>query len=180
MNRQLELKDIAGYLPYNLTAVCYTESSQSGTWYITGVDMSDNTVAIESQGIHSHDVFSRIKPILRPKSDLYHPITQKGYKNGEPFVPILEIANSCGKGVWERSRESGWIVNEENDTFIFDNGVFLITDGYHHSTVYNQHTLFDLLHLWKIDYRGLIEAGLAVSTESLKINPYENNQINCQ
>jgi hypothetical protein len=35
---------------------------------------------------------SRIKPIVRPLSDLTKPITQANYNEGEPFVPIVELA----------------------------------------------------------------------------------------
>jgi len=34
---------------------------------------------------------SRMKPIIRPLSDLTKPITQANYNNGEPFVPALEL-----------------------------------------------------------------------------------------
>ena len=35
------------------------------------------------------------------------------------------------------------------------------------------HNLYDLLHRLKFDYRGLIDAKLAVSVHDLPTNPYE-------
>jgi len=40
-------------------------------------------------------------------------------------------------------------------------------------TIWNQYQLFDYLHELKIDYRGLIASGLAVSVYELKNNPYK-------
>jgi hypothetical protein len=39
---------------------------------------------------------------------------------------------------------------------------------------YNQYQLFDFLHELKIDYRGLIDAGLAVDCNTLEVNPYKS------
>ena len=38
-----------------------------------------------------------ITPVVRPLSDLTKPITQKNYNNGEPFVPIVELAKMFAK-----------------------------------------------------------------------------------
>ena len=45
---------------------------------------------------------SRMKPIVRPLSDLTKPITQANYNGGEPFVPMVELAKI--KGIVEESR----------------------------------------------------------------------------
>jgi len=37
----------------------------------------------------------------------------------------------------------------------------------------NQYQLFDYLHELKIDYRGLIDAGLAIDVNTLEVNPYK-------
>ena len=37
----------------------------------------------------------------------------------------------------------------------------------------NQYQLFDYLHELKIDYRRLIDAGLAIDVNTLEVNPYK-------
>jgi hypothetical protein len=39
--------------------------------------------------------------------------------------------------------------------------------------VVNQTILFDCMNELKIDYRGLIESGLAIDANTLKANPYK-------
>jgi hypothetical protein len=66
-------------------------------------------------------------------------------------------------------------------TDIFDNGECMLKFRYSRTlgtfligsdAPQNQYMIFDCLHELKIDYRGLIDAGLCVSCYDLEKNPY--------
>ncbi|MCL2650296.1 MAG: hypothetical protein FWD60_04615, partial [Candidatus Azobacteroides sp.] len=110
------------------------------------------------------------KPILRPLSDLYRTITH----NGKEIVPIVELAKiSFPNCEWEKNKNID-SAESKNGTFFYDyyKGFYYRYKG-GISDVYNQYQLFDYLHELKIDYRGLIESGLAVSVYDLEDNPYK-------
>jgi hypothetical protein len=116
-------------------------------------------------------------------SDLCVEITERGYNDGKPFVPILELANLLGSPARYQ-----WILNsdgccafspeamdyfrwlEEEKSFIHSLSYGDSSTGY---VICNQHEIYDLLHRLHFDYRGLIDAGLAVSVHDLPTNPYE-------
>lgn len=169
MKRELTLPDIVGYLPYGLYC-----------WY------GENIKAALMAGITDYQIpifeVGR-KPILRPMSDLYVEITERGYNDGKPFVPILELANLLGSPARYQ-----WILNsdgccafspeamdyfrwlEEEKSFIHSLSYGDSSTGY---VICNQHEIYDLLHRLRFDYRDLIGAGLAVSVHDLPTNPYE-------
>lgn len=169
MKRELTLPDIVGYLPYGLYC-----------WY------GENIKAALMAGITDYQIpifeVGR-KPILRPMSDLRVEITERGYNEGKPFVPILELANLLGSPALYQ-----WILNsdgccafspeamdyfrwlEEEKSFIHSLSYGDSSTGY---VICNQHEMYDLLHRLHYDYRGLIDAGLAVSVHDLPTNPYE-------
>jgi hypothetical protein len=83
--------------------------------------------------------------VLRPLSDLYRTITH----NGKEIIPIVEMQQ-----MWSGEIPyNGGIVNYEK--------------------IINKFFLFDYLHELKIDYRGLIDAGLAIDMNTLNENPYK-------
>jgi len=152
MERKIKLRDIAGYLPYGL------KMKFAGTNDIR----SDEAKIIK--GIKSGESFY---PILRPISYLNHPITH----NGKEIVPIVELA--C---LFMPNRNWNLYFNNavcSQRVFGFEYGSFFyeLEDIYAH--VDNQYKLFDYLHELKIDYRGLIDAGLAISVYDLPENCYE-------
>lgn len=167
MKRELTLVDIAGYLPHKLQI----ESQFGGEICIANI--------WNLQGA----IVANFKPILRPMSDLYAKITERGYNDGKPFVPILELANLLGAPALYQ-----WILNsdgccafspeamdyfrwlEEEKSFIHSLSYGYSSTGY---VICNQHEMYDLLHRLHFDYRGLIDAGLAVSVHDLPTNPYE-------
>ena len=77
MKRELTLTDIAGYLDHPLLG-------QHPTGAICWIDVE----FIAQHGIS----LARYKPVLRPISDLYVEITERGYNDRKPFVPLVEFA----------------------------------------------------------------------------------------
>lgn len=169
MKRELTLIDIVGYLPYGLYC-WYGENIRAALM----VGIADYQIPIFEVGR---------KPILRPMSDLYVEITERGYNEGKPFVPIVELANLLGSPEvyqWELHSDGRcafspeamdyfrWL--EEEKSFIHSLSYGNSSTGYF---ICNQHEMYDLLHRLHFDYRGLIPAELAVSVHDLKQNPYE-------
>lgn len=176
MKRELTLPDIVGYLPYGLYC-----------WY------GENIKAALMAGITDYQIpifeVGR-KPILRPMSDLYVEITERGYNDGKPIVPILEIGKLSGydcikKYETEGVTEYGFECRNADDVQGYVFGWCQTTQSfgvwYDHiddempsveSMIMNT-DIFDLFHRLHLDYRGLIPAGLAVSVHDLSTNPYE-------
>lgn len=169
MKRELTLPDIVGYLPYGLYC-----------WY------GENIKAALMAGITDYQIpifeVGR-KPILRPMSDLYVEITERGYNDGKLFIPIVELANLLGAPEvyqWELHSDGRCAFSPEAMEYFRWLEVeksFLHTLSYRHDylgyDICNQHEMYDLLHRLHFDYRDLIDAGLAVSVHDLPTNPYE-------
>ena len=164
--RKLELKDICGYFPYGLKV------NQKGFPNRTINPMKRNR---NERGMCIGDFFwiTTEKPILRPLSDLYKETTNNG---SEPFIPIVELAQIVfTDSKFELSNNRGKLCALSGDRKVFyECGVFLTENasGCVWGLVF-QYQLFDKLNEWKIDYRGLIDAGLAVSVYDLSENPYK-------
>ena len=163
--RTLELKDICGYLPYGL--------KMSG---------KDNSIFPIENNLYINSLMSKIfmykhlTPILHPLSDLYRVITH----NGKDIIPIVECAKiampnqNWDEKLWnngiviERCEETGIIIKKfdycKNEMYFKQTG-----DG----AVKNIPQLFDFLDELKIDYRGLIDAGLAIDANTLEIQVYK-------
>lgn len=168
MKRELTLTDIAGYLDHPLLG-------QHPTGAICWIDVE----FIAQHGI----ALAGYKPVLRPMSDLYAEITERGYNDGKPFVPIVELANLVGIPEvyqWELHSDGKCAFSPEamdyfrwldvEKSFIHSLSYGVSSTGY---VIFNQHEMYDLLHLLHFDYRGLIDAGLAVNVHDLPTNPYE-------
>ena len=172
MERKLEQKDVAGYLPYGL----FTYVGTPNTEYSLLEAVSNNFIVFHfksNRGFENTATIDDIKPILRPLSDLYHTITH----NGKEIVPIVELAKRAFKRIndWEL-KGNGAHSRKHKMRFRYNNN-YSDKDrcGYFSSFSkdINQYQLFDYLHELKIDYRGLIEAGLAIDCNTLDINPYK-------
>ena len=169
--KELELKDIAGYLPYRLQGLCRGEVVP----FIISTHYNCDLVAE-----HCLNTMSDIKPLLRPMSDLTKSIVVKGYNNDKEFVPIvalaerafeIEINNITGFSQSGKCRgvnfifdyvEYGFSYSEDIDAFhtqIISPKQNIVTD--------NQSQLFDLLNQWHFDYRNLIGEGLAIDINTL-------------
>ena len=153
MERKLELKDIAGYFPYGLR--CKIGES----FYDFDLKVADNWFGC----------YDKVNIFLRPLSDLYKTITH----NGKEIIPIVELAKITFPlcEYWKLSDERTEAFSCNYGRFYFENGGFCIEDEERYVT--NQYQLFNYLNELKIDYRGLIESGLAVSVYDLEDNPYK-------
>lgn len=168
MKQELALTDIAGYLDHPLLG-------QYPTGEICWIDVE----FIAHHGI----ALAGYKPVLRPMSDIYVKITERGYNDGKSFVPIVELANLLGESEiyqWELHSDGRCVFSPEardyfrwlkvEKSFIHSPSY---RDDYPGYVICNQHEMYDLLHRLHFDYRGLIDAGLAVSVHDLPTNPYE-------
>lgn len=141
MTRELTLTDIAGYLEHPLL----------------GQHPSGNICWIDVEFVAKYGIaLAGYKPVLRPMSDLYVEITERGYNEGKPFVPAKRLGELLG--------------SDYEDCLILDCRI-----KYSPSEVWysDMCAFFDLFHRLHFDYRDLIGAGLAVSVHDLPTNLYE-------
>lgn len=164
--KKLEQKDITGYLPYGLYVMEGNKIRKVVGIYHGSYDFEEGYSSPENGDI------TKSKPILRPMSDLTKEIKQADYNDGEPFVPIVELAKiGRPRGNWKLGDGEAVDLTAH---FKYAPGIF-----YHYSDrneiylVSHQYEMFDQLNAWKFDYRGLIPAGLAIDVNSLPENPYE-------
>jgi hypothetical protein len=157
--KTLQKKDICGYLPYGLRA------SHCGSHPFILRGIAGNCVAETTIRMRIED----IKPILRPLSDLSQTISHEGTE----IIPIVELAKKCGWSSWALSTDKSRVFDGYYE-FYFNGkvGSFFREHGSHDFPVYNQVALFDYMNELKIDYRGLIDAGLAVPVHDFAENPY--------
>ena len=173
-DRRLELRDVAGYLPYGLKVRCHIVNGIVVTHEIVR-NFGRNDFAHLRDGVGLSDERTENVPILRPLSDLYRTITHEGME----IVPIVELARiSYPARDWffdadcicARCAKCQYCVSSLEFRYIEDAfRVGFRNDGYFYvSNVFRQHSLFDYLHELKMDYRGLIDAGLAVSVHDVE------------
>jgi hypothetical protein len=187
MERKLELKDYAGNLDFGLCV--QNQSASKPIWKVVLCDVK-NGFNIENKIISSECLYKNsfnYKLVMRTLSDLYCTITH----NGKEIVPIVELAKIAAPCyVWKINvkkavreiKHKGWT----DRVFFGYSGLDKNNSGskkgrYFYSLYqcdnieypHDQVPLFDYLHELKIDYRGLIDAGLAVSVHDFKNNPYK-------
>lgn len=158
MKRELTLTDIAGYLPYDLKV----QDRDQDIWVLCQLGNADPCMdgdiglTTDDGAYLRYDYLDDILPVLRPMSDLYVEITERGYNDGKPFVPVKRLGELLG--------------SDYEDCLILDCRI-----KYSPSEVWysDMCAFLDLLHRLHFDYRGLIDAGLAVSVHDLPTNPYE-------
>jgi hypothetical protein len=167
-DKKLEFKDIAGYLPYGLKCKYYLDG-----WFHGDFDGWTINDFMDKNSYEEHD----FRLILRPISDLYKTIIH----NEKEIVPIVEMAKiafphfQIGKvNMYNEVTCNEYIegYKQPDITFGFDGENFY---AFYEKeiNVSNQYQLFDYIHELKIDYRGLIDAGLAIDVNTLEINPYK-------
>jgi hypothetical protein len=173
MKRELELRDLCSYFPYGLK-VLYEHSGTATVEVIStggGVQLCEKG---DWRKYHIPKEIERCKPILRPLSDLYKTITH----NGKEIIPIVECAKIAFDTLeWSATLTSAESVNPKGDNVNFDYSSRYSRFNFHSMKYevapYNQYQLFDFLHELKIDYRNLINSGLAIDANTLKANPYK-------
>jgi len=144
---KLELKHLAGYLPYELKAM------DKRTKEIRIVTLLHFTYNKETVG-HNHLLYkglllSEHLPILRPLSDL----TKEIEVNGEKFVPMKKLLKEVG-------------FNYPLECYIQDEQ-WILNDGYR-AIGQLSHRKVDMLLQWHFDIYGLIENNLAIDKNTLK------------
>lgn len=170
--RKLELKDIAGYLPYELHSQVFKNAV-----LINGYELLKYSVMYY---IGDYGEAARIKPILRPISDLYKTITH----NGKEIIPIVELAEITVNVIKTeyRNSERTIVAYTEKGAYYLQyeslrlSRTFLpigdiMDDSFSDEIPYLR--VLDFLNELKIDYRGLIDSGLAISVYDLPENPYK-------
>ena len=166
MERKLTLTDICGYLPYGLKI-------KYDLGY--GTHSLENITSATSK--HMYNAMDELDfcdciPILRPLSDLYRTITN----DGKEICPIVELAKISYPDLEWKIVNDFVVCDDNNYTFDYDiayNQFYCVDKFYHRQYLPNQYQLFDYLHELKIDFRNLIESGLAVSVYDIENNCYK-------
>lgn len=151
----LQLKDIAGYLPYGLKGLHVSEVFSQRV---------EDVVNIHPSNVQSYLFDYELYPLLLPLSSLIEEIEHKGKK----IVPIVELAKLAGYPMDNTCEltagDNGWYeVKSGRVEFLY------MTDSYtFHSLVmgdlvatHNQRAMWDFLDEIHLDYRNLIGRGLA-------------------
>jgi hypothetical protein len=169
--KTLQLKDIAGNLPHKLLGQWINPKLNGDTNYY-GHIVHIGLASVEYYILNNDD----IKPILYPPSDMYKPYIH----SGEEIIPIVELAKlACqfSNFKWKLEKNNGnpmavcgnygFFYSEVNHCFVEQSNIAVskICDI--------KYDLFDFLNELKIDYRGLIQDGLALSVYDLPENPYK-------
>lgn len=167
--------DVCSRIPYGVKAI--SMYSSLGGEEVTGLYPDGKFFLGENNKI----VHSSIKPILFPISCL----TEEIQFHGEKIVPIICLAKieGCLDEVIEAKCKYNHLytalgkVNGDELEFVFDSEdkSFTLYDENNSSPyeVLCSLKLYDWLNSHMIDYRGLIDKGLAKSVFDLKENPYE-------
>jgi len=138
---ELEAKHLVPYLPYELK---FGSGNQKYYEFVlSGIDFYTRTdIQIRTRGNRIYKISDiRVKPLLRPLSDL----TKEIEVNGEKFVPVKKI------------HEKGEKWHSEPIVSHHIKKVYL-TKGYDHIP----HWMFQDLIKWHFDVFGLIDQGLAL------------------
>jgi len=184
--RKLELKDIVGYLPYQLYCINpefgNPDSPKEKTLEVIGMPDFRH---IMLDLLDDEQYYDEITPILRPLSDLHNTIVH----NSKKIIPIVELAKMFYKEqIYYKDFhfENGFgAINRSEDGFISFNidekkrnfNAYSHSEGDFWFDTYDYDILnielLDYLNELKIDYRGLIDSGLAISVYDLENNPYK-------
>lgn len=194
-DKDLLLKDISARLPYKMKFQarkgvwemnelnCGIYPVWANTYHAKGKE-DFNFKALKSEHCSGKGfLLKEIKPILFPFSD----ITGLIELDGKEVCPMKELACIFDFDGY-RGYYTTWKYDEKKENVIFsiwggelcrmDLKSFFVTPlkDVQNSTVLGlNHFLevFSLFHRYNIDYRGLIEKGLAVSVHDLEANPYK-------
>jgi len=156
----MELKEIAGYLPYELKV--YAESINKS---FTIVSSQPRKVENERTVSEFLQYSKELKPFLRPLSQLEKEIVIKGYNDDIPFIPMNEI-----KYKFSYTEEDELEFDGEDFTFVFE-GDISNDGGYEfertRQVCSHKLSMFDYLYQWYFDIYGLIEKNEAIDMSCL-------------
>lgn len=140
---ELELKHLAGYLPYGLKIlVCGDEREMT-----IEDEMDSQTICLRDANENKH------KPILYPLSSL----TKDIEVNGKKFVPI-DVLN---KMLFTKHSKLEYYNSE------FCNGAILFSTNIEGFNILSMNEKIQKLYEWHFDIHGLIEKGLAISKHDI-------------
>lgn len=182
MNMELkciDLNDILAYLPYGLYAErldYFVDFSGNRFDEIVGVNKYDDLWYVERKDGIKSDILST-RPLLFPISCLTQYISISKVNNGEPFIPIVELLKQLHSDWWQEYQGTRYIEITYDDSPFKTYSCFkymATKDLVIHKNMPLNHPywLTQKLNEWYIDYRGLIEKGLALDVTCLESNPY--------
>lgn len=152
---KLTIKELAPYLPYGLKFISEMDdrdgiTGQLPIWRMNGISFLFGDYCANTQETSDAYAIEKIKPFLRPLSDLTKPIEH----NGETFVPFEELCRFSDYSEWL------WSIED---------------DKYEMSTPHRwPYELVEKLIEWHFDIHGLIKAGLAIDLNTVN-NPMTGN-----
>ena len=155
--KELELKDIVGYLPYKLKGFLGHNHNSNEIFEWIGINIDKNKLLwkdLESDFIIEAEL-QYCEIILRPMSDLTKPIKVEGYNEGKEFVPILEF------GDFEEDKEYA-LFSDLSIYFKTDKGNWVS-----HSKLSLEDV--QLLYQWHFDIHNLREKGLCVYYNEIEL-----------
>jgi len=183
----MEQTDICGYIPHRLKAYSETIKQPIEICGFRGDRLQCSCFDLslfphlKRNDFFEGDEINKFKPILRPASSLYKEMTHKG----EKIIPLLKLASMLSSS--KNWKLHGKVAHTSDDlsshakpyySFTYSYGDFILKLGDYLDYGWLQeiphyYRLFDFLNELKIDYRGLIEKGEALSTEDFKEVVYE-------
>lgn len=167
--KELELKDISGNLPYEL--FCEFTDRKTGVVKIEKVRKirTERDCCTSSKEVINLYSIELVKPILRPLSDLYKPTMH----NGKEIVPIVELAKIVKDYDWIFDEQRICASTRHHDFYYDEKAGFIMEYNFENVNVGCQYMLFNYMDKLKLDYRGMIDAGLAIDVNTLNKNPYK-------
>jgi hypothetical protein len=183
----LKIKDVIGYVPYGL-CIAKDDNVINVSTIFPPLDFAYIKEASSRLYWYAPEGY---KPVLRPLSDLYRTITH----NGKEIIPIVKFShNILGDKIkdFKQGRVLEWLDFESPDRLekweistriAAWESRWIVVCKYKRSNKYAhwgysgekkyEVEFFDFLNEIKIDYRGLIDAGLAIDAKTLENNPYK-------
>lgn len=158
---KLTLEHLAPYLPYGIrVTVGKTERN------LTAISLDSPFVFVSAwKGSREKEMLSieDIKPILRPVSDL----TKEIEHNGKRFIPIewFEIGDDESENWFSFDHGNINLINDLNN---------ISTHKVYHDINFLPYAVVQKIIEWHFDVFGLIEKGLAISTNGNAVTDYNN------
>jgi hypothetical protein len=114
--------------------------------------------------------------IMHPIESMYREIEVRG----EKFIPVIRIAQEFFPHIasWHtgvpKDQDFEFCMNEDEDQFFNYSDGFMMYDYFSEVPMNDHWKMYERLDEWMIDYRGLIDRGVAISVYELDTcdNPY--------
>lgn len=196
-HKQLLTVDLCGRLPYGVKIM-----RPDGRTMLDLVGINEGFLVFnemrDSEKVQTQGVISPMnKPVLFPISYLTKEITLKDYNSGKPFIPIVELVKLAEPYYFVKEtlkiNEGFNVLSGENDEKVISYGCSFVSKdnvafAFFYMVKHNSFVLaneinerlyindmgglFELMNIFHIDYRGLIDSGLAFDASLLETNPY--------